>query len=230
MMLSQLREVLALSLREITREIDQAGCPSSPVIVAQTTTVPTVLTPLLDIKAAERLPNRNLIFAAEPGRNAWEVEPAWHVFSRRLSNPDNQILSFTQAGVIQGGLGDDAFIRHAYDIILRRQADPDGHRAYRDVLQSGHQTRYGLLRELAGSIEASQNGWQIVVVPSSWIAAGQIDMDEALPNTVYVERREFDTTVAVKQEGLGRRAGTVLERVAPDVASESEGVSQEAAA
>ncbi len=125
------------------------------------------------------------------------------MFSHRQAEPPaGGVLSghvlFAQVGVIGGALGDDAFVALAYHVILQRPPDPEGHAAYRQTLQSGHQSRHGVLRDLAGSAEAGACERLLVILPGDSLPVSEAvsDSGEGLPDAVRIELRELASKVA----------------------------------
>ncbi len=162
---------------------------------------------MLDPSTAELLESGSWIFPAD-GFGGWSVEPAWHVFGSHRAEPHDGILLLAQAGVIGGVLGDDAFVALAYELVLRRQPDPGGHRAYRETLQSGQKTRHGVLRDLAGSAEAAATGQLLVILPGNWLAASAGDC-EVLPDAVRIDLRRLPPVADVAPSTAAAESGSV---------------------
>ena len=174
---------------------DTVSCEASA-----TEPVPRRAPPMLDALPAERLDSGSLIFPADDF-GGWSAEPAWQVFSsHQAAEPDEGVVLFAQAGVIGGELGDDAFVELAYKLILQRQPDPGGHRAYRETLQSGQKTRHGVLRDLAGSAEAGATGQLLVILPGSWLA-GAAGACENVPDAVRIDLSRLPPASAGEQDG-----------------------------
>ncbi len=166
--------IVASSLREISLELDRAGAtpaaspapPSAPSTAPPS--APSTAPPLVDVSSAERLASGAMIFPMRTG-SSFTAKTAWHVFARP-AGAGSGVAQFDGAGVIDAATDDDAFVELAYRVILRRDADRDGYRAYLDSLRRGLQTRRGMLRDLAGSPEARDRGRLLLIMPGDWLS------------------------------------------------------------
>lgn len=192
--------LVATHIRDISLELDPSTRiePSVPANASNQKRLQ--VTPLIDVSVSERLPSGSYIFPAETFNGTWAVEPDWHIFTH-ASDATSGLVTFIKSGLINNVLGDDAFVQLAYQIILQRQPDPDGHCAYRTALQSGHQTRHGVLRDLAGSVEAAETGRLLVVLPGNWLITDveMLDADpaDAPPDAVRIDLRVLPPSVSV---------------------------------
>ncbi len=175
--------IVATHLRQIASALDRTPRPAegaaTPGAVAVRAAIPP---PLLDIVGAECLGNGNFVFPALVGSDGAPVGQAWHVFSSE-DDGDDGVLLLHHAGGFGVALDDDTFVEHAYRIVLRRLPDPEGRRAYHDSLLSARQTRHGVLRDLAGSLEAAGMKRLLVIAPGDRLA----DPEQASPGLIRID-------------------------------------------
>ena len=121
---------------------------------------------LLSLDDAIRLESGSCILAP-----AGEEDPSWCVLSSFIED-DTGAVEYLMKGELAAELDVAGFLSGAYRLVLDREIDAQGLRAYSAMLAHGRVARFEVLRTLAGSDEATALARPLIILPKSMLDPG----------------------------------------------------------